>query len=91
MNVTFKPVSTSPLDRRITNRLLHHSNEVNHLSELIHGENLNIRRAQFPRIEVARLEFLQYCADRVNEDRDFQSQITIAFDTLDYQKYQIEI
>lgn len=97
VNATFKPVSTSPLDRRITNRILHHSNEVNHLSELIHGENLNIRRAQFHRIEVARLKFLAilsykdvyvhvahkgqppgYCADRIDENRDFEFHITIA-------------
>lgn len=32
-----------------------------------------------------------YCADRIDENRDFEFQITIEFDTLDYQKYQIEI
>lgn len=32
-----------------------------------------------------------YCADRINENRDFEFQITIAFNILDYQKYQIEI
>lgn len=57
LNLTFKPVVTSDLDKRIIDRMLHFSNEKNHLFELVCQEKLNSQTSRFQRMEDVEIEF----------------------------------